>query len=195
MKRLPTLIAIAVFVSASAGFTEQALAGGPKFLGGHLCYKFDNFPTDFLILKITPGLGDVRGRYRQCVEGAVPGTGSVDALMTGSIQHVAESSTIPFAPFTSTIKVQMSLAGSLATGNLGGGDLDKFSRCYLHAVFQDPALTTGQALAACEWWSGSVSAPPFETSDRSLEPITKISCSQVLTLGPAPGASCSSLLP
>jgi hypothetical protein len=195
MKRMLTLIAMFVFAVVSTIFTGQAFAGpgAPQphpTPAAQVCYALNNFPTDFLILKITPGQQDVRGRYRQCVTGASPGDGSVDALMYGTIQNVPTGNTVPYSTGASVddldVLTQISLHGSLATGNFGGGSVleRKVSRCWLHLLFSDPAMTEGAVAGACEWFAsgGTGVFPPFATGDTFSDGITQIPCSEVLTL-------------
>ncbi len=197
MKRL--LVGFSIFVLAATGFTAQAFAapGAPTNKPNppsEVCYALDSFPTDFLILRTNPGLRLVTGVYRQCVVGTDPGTGSADALVVGTIQDVPEGSTIDYSPFNSDVQTQISLVGSILTGNFGGGNEDKASPCWLHLVFEDAALTDGYVIGACGWFSGNQDKL-YDAGDSFTDSITQIDCSLVLDLGPSPGVSCESLLP
>ncbi len=178
MKR--SYLLIIVVLSVFAVLAGQAFAGPinkPTPTSG-ACYLFENFQTDGLQLAITPGQQQVTARYRQCLEGANPGTGSADALMAGAIMNVPVGNTIPY--IGATVQTQISLTGSIASGNFGGSSTSKASRCWLHLVFDDLAMTTGHALGACEWFDGSLTS--YSTSDRINEPIFKVPCDQLPSL-------------
>jgi hypothetical protein len=186
MKKLTFTITISFFVFfliALIGSTSSAAPSNTPKPPASACYAFDNFPTDFIILKIVPGNGLVTGTYRQCITGADPGTGSADAVMVGSIQDVGEASAIP----PDNILTQIALVGSISSGNLGDGP-DKASQCWLHLLFSDNNMTTGHAIGACGWISGDFDLQP---EDRFNEPIHQIDCKDVLSLPATPGGECT----
>jgi hypothetical protein len=132
-----------------------------------ICYQFNNYVTDALMLDMH--IGDVvTGRYRQYVQGASPGSGSVDALMVGTIQQVPVGNEVP--PYNQ--RTQIALSGSMATGNFAG--TPKAWQCWLHLVFEDAKMATGRALGACTWFDGELAS--YGTSDMIDEPIHRINC-------------------
>jgi hypothetical protein len=100
--------------------------------------------------------------------------------MTGTIQQVPVGNTIPYTPFSSTIQTQIALDGSIASGNFGGTNADKASKCWLHLVFQDTKLQTGTALGACEWFTPPVTS--YNEEDKMAEPIQAVSCKTIPVL-------------
>lgn len=172
------LLSLTVFASkASARATQNKTTQSSK-----VCYAINAYPTDFLILNIVPGNNIVTGRYRQCVEGTDPGTGSADALMVGTMQDVPEANTIPYAQ--GSVQTQISLVGSLASGNFQTPVQYLAKRCFVHLAFDDSSLSTGRFFGQCEWWSfdGTTGVNNLTIDDKDTSLIERIDCSEVLLL-------------
>ncbi len=184
MRKLKIISSITFIVVLMMVFTSSAFSNGKdnrkqqpkkppctKTSGG--CYALTDFPgTDFIIIKLA-GQNLVTGIYRQCVSGADPGPGSADAVMVGSMQDVAAASAIP--PLYSYL-TQISLTGSVASGNFGFSD--KAAQCWLHLIFTDSTMATGEVIGACGWFDPN-NPNIVEEDDRFTSPITQVDCKTI----------------